>query len=150
MVNLPNSLSIEKVSTGCWLWRLTFKIFSHFTAIHKLINYFPLRLKKIFTLHIFYDSQLNLPIFTSNGWIFFAILWLTVNPINPLTPKIWLLILPSGCYTFPYKLITRIWCSIKVISCTWWVWVFSLPVCWIMYGYYKENLHVNHFWELKG
>ena len=23
------------------------------------------------------------------------------------------------------------------------------PVCWIMYGYYKEKLHVPRFWELK-
>ena len=29
---------------------------------------------------------------------------------NPLTPKIGLLILPSGSYTFPCKLVTRIWC----------------------------------------
>ena len=39
--------------------------------------------------------------------------------VNPLTLKIWLLILPSSCYTFPYKLITRIWCLIKITSCTW-------------------------------
>ena len=31
---------------------------------------------------------------------------------NPLTPKIWLLILPPSCYTFPCKLVMRIWCSI--------------------------------------
>ena len=30
--------------------------------------------------------------------------------VNPLTPKIWLLILPSGCYTFPCKLVMRTWC----------------------------------------
>ena len=29
---------------------------------------------------------------------------------NSLIPMIWLLILPSGCYTFPCKLVTRIWC----------------------------------------
>ena len=29
---------------------------------------------------------------------------------NPSTPKIWLLILPSSCYTFPSKLIMIIWC----------------------------------------
>ena len=40
---------------------------------------------------------------------------------NPLTPKIWLLILPSSCHTFPCKLVTRICSSIEVISCTWWV-----------------------------
>ena len=27
---------------------------------------------------------------------------------------------------------------------TWYVWTFSLPVCWIMYGYYWEKFHVNH------
>ena len=27
-----------------------------------------------------------------------------------LTPKIWLLILPSGCYTFSSKLVMRTWC----------------------------------------
>ena len=33
---------------------------------------------------------------------------------NQLTPKIWLLILPSSCYKFPCKLVTRIWCLIKI------------------------------------
>ena len=31
-------------------------------------------------------------------------------PFNPLTTMIWLLILPSSCYTFPGKLVTRTWC----------------------------------------
>ena len=39
--------------------------------------------------------------------------------INPLTLKIWLLILPSGCYTYPCKLVMRIWCEIKIITSTW-------------------------------
>ena len=69
---------------------------------------------------------------------------------KPLTPKIWLLILPSSFYTFLCKMVMRIWWSIKVISCTWWVWVFSLPVCQIMYEHYREKLRVYHFWELKG
>ena len=69
--------------------------------------------------------------------------------LNPLTPKIWLSILLSYYYTCPRKLIMRIRCSIKVINCTWWVWVFSLPVYCIMYGYFREKLHVNHFWGLK-
>lgn len=34
---------------------------------------------------------------------------ITVN-FNPWTPKMWLLILPSNCFAFPYKLVTRIWC----------------------------------------
>ena len=29
---------------------------------------------------------------------------------NPLTPKIWFLILPSSCYKFPHQLVMRIWC----------------------------------------
>ena len=27
---------------------------------------------------------------------------------------------------------------------------FPLSVCWIIYIYYREKLHANHFWELKG
>ena len=50
-------------------------------------------------------------------------LWL----FNPLTPKIWLLILPSSCYTFLCKLVARIWCWSRYI------WVLSLPVCWILF-----------------
>ena len=26
----------------------------------------------------------------------------------------------------------------------------NLPICWKMCGYYREKIHVNHFWELKG
>ena len=67
-----------------------------------------------------------------------------------LTPKIWLLILPSSYYTFPCRLIMRIRCSINVINCIWWVWVFSLPVCCVMYEYYREKLHGHHFRDLEG
>lgn len=35
-----------------------------------------------------------------------------------LTPKIWLLFLPSTCFTFPYKVVVRICISIKITS-TW-------------------------------
>ena len=28
--------------------------------------------------------------------------------------------------------------------------VLLLPVRHIVYGYYREKLHVNHFWDLKG
>ena len=69
--------------------------------------------------------------------------------IDSLTPKIWLSILPSSYKTFPCDLITRIRCSITVINCTWWVWVFSLTVCCITYGHYTEKLHGNHFWDFK-
>ena len=39
--------------------------------------------------------------------------------VNPLTPKTWLLILSFSCYTFPCKLVRRVWCSIRIILCTW-------------------------------
>ena len=29
-------------------------------------------------------------------------------------------------------------------------WIFSLPVCEVMYGYYREKLLVNHLWEIRG
>ena len=65
--------------------------------------------------------------------------------LNLLTPKIWLLILPSSCYTFPRKLVTGIWYSDTITI----FYVISLnillPVCWIMYEYYREKLHVDHF-----
>ena len=41
------------------------------------------------------------------------------TPLNLWTPKIWLLILPSGCYRFPCTLVTRIWCWIKEGTSTW-------------------------------
>ena len=46
------------------------------------------------------------------GWVFHWIsrsTWVSHFRIrlNPLTPKIWLLILPCGCYTFPCKLVMR-------------------------------------------
>ena len=84
-------------------------------------------------------------------WVFFSnLLFLHAQLVNPLIPKIWSSVLPSSYYTFPCKLITRIWCSNKVITCTWWVLIFSLPVSCIMYGYSRERLHSNYFWEFKG
>ena len=70
--------------------------------------------------------------------------------VNPLTPKIWLLILPCSCYTLLCKFVMRTWCLIKIAATTWKVWIFSLPVCWRKYGYCREKIYVNHFWELNG
>ena len=39
--------------------------------------------------------------------------------LNPSTPKIWLLILPSSCYTFPCKWVTRMWCQIEITTSIW-------------------------------
>ena len=77
------------------------------------------------------------------------LIFLWGESINPLTPKIRLLILLSSCNTFPCKLVPRIWCKIKMTTSPWYIWVFSLPVCWIVHGYCREKLHVNHFRKLK-
>ena len=69
---------------------------------------------------------------------------------NSLPPKIWLLILPSSCLTFPCNLVMRMWCLIRIKTSNGYVWVLSSPVCWIMYEYYREKFHVNHLGELKG
>ena len=66
----------------------------------------------------------------SSHWYFSLLIFNCL--VNPLTPKIWLLILPSSCYTFPCKLVMGIWCLIKISTSTWYIWTFSLHVCWIM------------------
>ena len=62
-----------------------------------------------------------------------------------LTPKIWLLILPSCCccYTFPSKLVTGILCMTKLISCTWWVRVF-VTILWTQKGCLLCELDCRH------
>ena len=54
--------------------------------------------------------KLNSCLYLMKGWF--------VSWDNHLTPKIWLLILPSSCYKFPCKLVTRIWCEIKITTST--------------------------------
>ena len=39
--------------------------------------------------------------------------------VNPLTPKIWLLLLSSCCHMIPCKLVIRIWYKIKIKTFTW-------------------------------
>ena len=70
-------------------------------------------------------------------------------PFNPLTPKIWLIILPSCCFTFPCRLVMRIWVLDQDKNSTRYTWILSLPVCWIMHKYHRKKFHVNHFWELR-
>ena len=41
---------------------------------------------------------------------------LLLHLLNTLTPNIWLFILPSSCYTFPCKLVIRIWCKINTTN----------------------------------
>ena len=54
------------------------------------------------------------PVVFSSELLSFRDIWLP--PLNPLTPKIWLMILPFSCDTFPHKLVKRIWCLIKTTS----------------------------------
>ena len=64
-----------------------------------------------------------------------------------LTPKTRLLILLSGFYMFPCKLVTRIWWQIKITFLPDFEYSHYL---FVGYGYYGENLHVYHFQEFKG
>ena len=32
---------------------------------------------------------------------------------------------------------------------TWYIWVFSFAICWIMSRHYREKFHINHFGEFK-
>ena len=69
--------------------------------------------------------------------------------INPLTPKILLLILPTCCHIFPYSLVMRNWCYQKQIL-TDEVESSHYLFSGLIYGYYGEKLHINHFLEIKG
>ena len=57
--------------------------------------------------------------------------------LHSLTTKICLLILSSSCYTFPCTFVIGICCQVKIIT-------FSLLFSWILYGCFREKLHVNH------
>ena len=48
-------------------------------------------------------------------WLQFSFIFMQWSIyLNPLIPKIWLIILPSSCYTIPCILITRIYCQTKI------------------------------------
>ena len=52
--------------------------------------------------------------------------------INPLTPKIWLVILLSGCYSFPWTLFKRIWGYIKITSSSLYIYFTFTPKIWLV------------------
>ena len=79
---------------------------------------------------------------SSVSWIPHPKALLGIALFNPLTPKIQLSPLVATHFLTNHL--------IKIRTLIWQVWVFSLPVYWIMQGYYREKLHVNHLWELKG
>ena len=53
--------------------------------------------------------------------------------LTPLTFNIWLIILPSSCYTFACEFVMGNWRKNKRTSPTWYISVFSLPAA----GWYK-------------
>ena len=65
--------------------------------------------------------------------------------LNGLPVKGWKLVLymwiTFKCTGIPYKE--------RMVTCSWFVFVFSLPVCCIMYWHCEENLIVNHLVDLK-
>ena len=71
-------------------------------------------------------------------------------PVNPLTPKISLVILFTVCHTVLVILVWRIWYWINLYSLNWYFSLFSSLVCLILYWYCKEKFCLGHSWELKG
>ena len=53
----------------------------------------------------------------------------------------------SSCYKILVNHESRIWCLLKRTSLGWWKCFFSSGFCPVMYWYYQENLHGNHFWR---
>ena len=70
--------------------------------------------------------------------------------INPLTPKISLVILLTVCHTVLVMLVWRIWDWINLKSPNWYFSLFSSLVCLILHWYCREKLCRGHSWELKG
>ena len=70
--------------------------------------------------------------------------------LNPLTPKISLVILLTVCYTVLVMLVWRIWYWINLLSPNWYFSLFSSLVCLILYWYCEEIFCLGHSWELKG
>ena len=67
-----------------------------------------------------YHSILGSPFNTSYNIkkVYWVSLYGTRARLSSLTLKMWLLILPSSCYTFPCKLVKRIWYYTKITNST--------------------------------
>ena len=84
------------------------------------------------TCAVFTHTKWNSTCFSCKQQALFSLQEVTSKICNLdylLTPKIWLLILPSSCYTFLYKLVTRIWCSIETIIMLWLISLNILTTC---------------------
>ena len=75
---------------------------------------------------------------------------------NPLTPKIWMWILPSSYiyfFTIHLQELGVKPSETKIKTSTLQVWVLVLPVGWIMYWHCRyiqsDRGYMYHFWELK-
>ena len=71
-----------------------------------------------------------------------SVLWGRFSPVQSVLSMFRLLLLMTTENLYYYYT--------KITTSTWYIWVFSLPVCWIVDGYCVEKLHRNHFWEFKG
>ena len=96
----PFSISIEGLSYWEWTEQFIFCISAHSNAL----SYTKETINETSPSD---ETQLDLTIIVHVCLTLFSSQDLNVNP---LTPKIWLLILPSSCYIFPCELDTRIWC----------------------------------------
>ena len=68
--------------------------------------------------------------------------------VNPLTPKISLVILLTVCHTVLVMFVWRIWCWINSFSLNLYFSLFSSFVCLILYWYCEEKFYLGHLWEL--
>ena len=84
----------------------------------------------------YHDYSILTEIFKlSVSWIPRPKALLGIALFNPLTPKIQLSPLVATDFLTNHL--------IKIRTLIWQVWVFPLPVYWIMQGYYREKLHGN-------
>ena len=68
--------------------------------------------------------------------------------VNPLTPKISLVILLTICHTVLMTFVWRIWRWINSFSLNLYFSLFSSLVCLILYWYCQEKFYLGHLWEL--
>ena len=68
--------------------------------------------------------------------------------VNPLTPKISLVIPLTVCHTVLVMFVWRIWSWINSFSLNLYFSLFSSLVCLILYWYCEEKFYLGHSWEL--
>ena len=112
--------------------------------------WFQIELARILKSRVWFQNKLHSTQFNYHYISVKGVMWRGFCCLTLFTPKIWLVILLSGCYTFHCALVQRIWVCIKSASSGYYISLFLSPFCWTMNWYYKEKLDADHFWELKG